>query len=94
MTVKLEWPAKYSDEVLDYEVDWNAELEDGDAITGTVEVEATNDVVVDTNETTAGVTRLRLSGGTGVRSRIDLLANTTSGQKIGARIALPIIERA
>lgn len=94
MTITHQWPAKYSDEVLDYEVDWNAELEDGDAITGTVEVETTNDVVVETNETVAGVTRLRLSGGTGVRSRIDLLANTTSGQKIGARIALPIIPRA
>ena len=87
------WPEKFNDEVLDYEVDWTAELEDGDEIAGEPVVAATHGVTVETQDTSDGVTRLRLAGGSSVESTIDLLATTTSGQKIGARGKLPIRQR-
>lgn len=89
----FQWPAKFDDEVLDYEVDWNAELIDGETVTGEPVVVCSHGVTVETQATDNGITRLRLAGGTAVKSTIDLLATTSSGQKIGAQIELPIRQR-
>lgn len=89
----LQWPAKFSDEVLDYEVDWSAALDAEDAIQGEPDVTATLGVTVETKSTSGKITRLRLAGGSADESTIDLLLTAASGQKIGARVRLPIRQR-
>lgn len=89
----FQWPSKFADEVLDYEVDWNAELEEGETISGEPEVIVTGNVAVDTQSTADGVTRLRLSGGDNMGAVLNILATTSSGQKVGARCIVPISSR-
>lgn len=90
----LSWPAKFGDEVLDYEIDWTLAL-DGDEVT-TVEAVGTGSIEVENISTTDGVTTLWVSGG-GLKlnssTRVNLLATTTGGRSIGASVKLPIIAR-
>lgn len=88
-------PRKFSDEVLDYEIDWTA-ITSGDPITGEIEATATGGIMVDANSTVDGITRLRLSGGSRIYAvaTIDLLAITQDGERIGCRLKLPVTFRA
>lgn len=87
----LVYPAKFADEVLDYEFDWTARLQEGETITE-VTVEANAGVTVSLVATEGAVTSFRLSGGTGA-STIEFLAEVSSGQFYGDRAKLPIITR-
>ncbi|KQW79699.1 phage fiber-tail adaptor protein [Brevundimonas sp. Root1279] len=89
----LSWPAKFGDEVLDYEIDWTAAL-DGDTVT-TVTASPVGGIVIDEEDTVGALTTLRISGG-GTRAtttRVNLLADTAAGRKIGAQVKLPILGR-
>lgn len=85
---------KFSDEVLDYEIDWTAVIS-GDPIVGEVEATANGGVSVVSVSTTENVTRLRLSGGSRIYAvaTIDLLAITQDGERIGCRLKLPVTFR-
>lgn len=90
----LSWPAKFGDEVLDYEIDWTAAL-DGDTVT-TVVTTPKGGLVIDDEDTAANVTTLRISGGgakANQSTRVNLLATTSGGRKIGASVSLPIAGR-
>lgn len=84
-------PMKFSDEVIDFEIDWT-QVNSGDPVS---EVEVTaKQIVVEGNSTDDNVTRIRVSGGEPVMAVLDLLAITGDGERIGARLKLPVTFRA
>lgn len=85
--------AKLIDEVIDYELDWTARLDEGETLVGEPVLTASADLVITESETTGAVTRMRVSAGRTPESTIDVLADTSLGQKIGARIRIGILPR-
>lgn len=92
--MKLEWPDRYGDEVLDYQVDWRAALGEDDEITGAVTAEpsAGSGLEVENISTSEGITTVWLSGG-GVYpklARVHLSASTVAGRTISASVSIRI----
>lgn len=96
--IPLIWPAKYGDEVLDYEVDWSARLTEDlispGGVTATVSGNAA--LEVENISTVGGSTTIWISGGgpkANRTGRINLLATTSGGRSIGASVYLPVLPR-
>lgn len=87
----LTWPPKDPDEVLDYDINWNPRLEDGETIaTSTFEV-VDGTVVIDDDSDTGGVTTVWLSAGTAgeacvILNRIETSAGRTYDEAVKLRI--------
>lgn len=96
--MSFKWPAKDPNEVLDYEHDWTARLDAGDAIVGDPEaLVETGDVVVDSTVLEGNVQRVWLSGGTlkesGDPEKLTLRITTQGGRVFDEGITVPIKER-
>lgn len=89
----LQWPDRYGDEKLDYQIDWTGKLAD-DEIVGEVEATTSAGSGLEVSEvsTTDGVTTLWIAGGgpsAGLAS-IHLLATTVGGRKIAQTVKIRI----
>jgi hypothetical protein len=87
----LTWPAKDPNEVLDYDIDWNDRLEDGETISTSTFTVASGSVEIDNDTDTAGVTTVWLSGGTEgevcvILNRIETSAGRIYDQSVKLRI--------
>lgn len=94
----FKWPAKDPNEVLDYEHDWAARLDDGDSIASLPEaIVETGDVVIDSTSLDGTVQRVWLSAGTvkpsGDPEKLTIRITTTGGRVLDEGILLPIKER-
>lgn len=90
------WQPKYGVEVIDYEADWTEAL-DGDTISGDVTgtIYGSTTMAIDSIETTAGISRVWISGGgdrASASPRVLLEANTAAGRTLAASIPLSILQ--
>ena len=87
-------PRKFSDEILDFEVDWTAVCSGDDV--SEVEVSVGGGLGGIENSPADYLTRIRVSGGSSTYAvgTIDLLAITDDGERIGARLKVPLTFRA
>lgn len=89
----LQWPPRYGDEKLDYQVNWTGKLAD-DEIVGevTAEPSAGSGLEVSQVSTTEGVTTLWIAGGGTVAklASVHLLATTVGGRKIAETVRIRI----
>lgn len=94
----LSWPAKFGDELLQYEYDWVDMLGD-QTITGEPTVTFTGSASLELDRapvTTGTVTVLWIKGGglaANPGAAVNLLATMSNGEKIGDRVKLPIKAR-
>lgn len=89
----LQWPARYGDEELDYQIDWTAKLVD-DEVVGevTAEPSAGSGLEVSQVSTAEGVTTLWIAGGGTVAklASVHLLATTAGGRQIAETVKIRI----
>ena len=89
----LQWPPRYGDEVLDYQVDWTEAL-DGDEIIDDVIATASAGSGLEVSEvsTSQGVTTLWIAGGGTIAAlaSVHLLATTLGGRKIAETVKIRI----
>lgn len=95
----LIWPAKFGDEVLDYEIDWSVALDGDDELSPngvTAEVTGNAALEIDSIVTTGSVTKVWISGGgadNNASGQVEFLALTESGRHIGASVIIPVFAR-
>jgi subtilisin family serine protease len=94
--MKLAWPPRYGDEVLDYVIDWTAAL-NGDTISSvTAEALDGGTLTIGTISTAGAETTVWISGGGTAEqrdARIVLLATTAGNRTINATVSLPVLGR-
>jgi len=93
--MKLAWPPRYGDEVLDYVIDWTAAL-NGDTISSVTAEALDGGTLTIGTISTAGETTVWISGGGTVEqrdARIVLLATTAGNRTINATVSLPVLGR-
>lgn len=94
--MSLTFPPKFADEVLDYEWDWSSRLEEGETITGPVEVTESDETVeIDRITQNGAKTTFWVNDGgrVGMPLPIHLLATTSAARKIGVTLVVPIKSR-
>jgi hypothetical protein len=75
------WPERTSEEILDYDVDWTARLEDGDVIIGAEFVLLRGSVLLDNMNYDATSSTVWLRGGVpGENSAVRCLVHTQLGR--------------
>jgi hypothetical protein len=86
----LQFPAKDSDEVLDYQIDWAANLAAGETIsTSTFTVD--NGLTIQSQSNTTTVTTVWLAAGTeGLTAKILNRVTTSGGRTMDQTVTLPI----
>lgn len=85
------WPAKDPNEVLDYMLDWNDVLVDGETISTSTFILASGDVTLGAVGNAAGITTQWISGGTEgtvsvITNRIATSAARTYDQSVRLRV--------
>lgn len=87
----LVWPAKDPDEVLDYQLDWSAEMSDGDEIITSTWFIDSVDLVEQSSSNTATTTTIWLTGGVldtsyALLNRVQTVAGRTLDETVHLRI--------
>ena len=80
MPLPLAWPPKYTEELLDYQLDWTRRLQ-GDIISNTACDVLTGNVTITNHLTTNTTVTIWLSGGDpGSTSQVQCIINTAGGR--------------
>lgn len=91
MSIRLEWPEKDPNEVLDYDIDWSARFLSSEQISTSVWTLVEGDVVLGVEEYTTNLTKVWLSAGSvgqicKIRNRVTTNQGRTMDQTVYVRI--------
>lgn len=89
----MKWPNKDPQDVLDYAIDWSAELEE-ETLTGSAWSVAPNTLTIDSDAIGGDQTILWLSGGeSGTRYTVTNTVTTSAGRTFRRSVHLTVVER-